>query len=95
MESNVLLTCRISNGIYTSECSLIRASAIKYAIEVINDPLAVFEDFELQSRQFDHIKSQKVVDMFKEICLDAYTCHGSFSIEEVRRNGEEIEFSIE
>ena len=95
MESNLMLTCRISNGIYTSECCLIRVSAIKYAIEVINDPLAVFEEFELRSRQFDHMKPQKVMDMFKEICLDAYTCNGSFSMEEVRQNGEEIEFSIE
>lgn len=95
MDSNILLTCRVSNGLYVSSCSLIRTSSIEYDIEVTDDPLAVFEGFEYESSQFDDMKPQKAIVMFKEMCLDAYTCHGSFSVEEVRQNGEEIDFSTE
>lgn len=95
MDSNILLTCNVSNGLYISSCRLIRTSSVKHEIEVMDDPLAVFEGFEYESSPFNDMKPQKAIVMFKEMCLDAYTCHGSFSIEEVRQNGEENEFRTE
>ena len=95
MENKILRTCIIANDLYASECSIRQISSTNYDIDVTEDPLSVFEGFELQSRRFDNMKVQQVICMFKEMCLDAYTCHGSFSIEEVRLNGEKIEFSSE
>lgn len=95
MDSNNLLTCRVTNGLYVSTCSLIRTSSIKYFIDVTLDPLAIFEGFESLSSQFDKMKPKNALEVFQELCLDAFTCHGEFTIEEVRQNGEKIEFSTE
>lgn len=94
MDNNII-TCRITDGLRVSTCSLIRTSSIKYHIAITRDPLAIFEGFESRSSQFDRIKPKKAVKVFQELCSDVFTCHGDFSLEELRQNGEEIEFSTE
>ena len=95
MEKISLIHCSIENDLYISKCNLIKISDTAYKINVIDDPMATFEGFEYLLNRFDKLSDEDAIELFKELCLDAYTCHGSFSIKEVKEHGEEILFSAE
>lgn len=92
MGTGILQHCFIENDHYISECSLIQCSLEKYEILVTSDPLAVFVDFESESIKFNKLKPKRAIENFVKMCLDSYTCHGDFSMEEVAQNGERIQF---
>lgn len=93
--SKLLITCEIDDCgqfIWTSCCKLYVTDKINFSIEIISDPQSIFCWDNTIINEFSGLNESEAIEKFKRICINLYTCEGSFSIDEMKDEGNEIRF---
>ena len=93
--SELIIGCEIDSCgqfVWTSARELHITKSGSYKIKVVSDPEALFEYEDIQPKDFEGLNKAEVIEKFKKSCLNIYTCEGAFSVEDLKKEGNDIRF---
>lgn len=93
--SVLLVGCEIDDcgqHVWTSARELRITNKGNYKIKVVSDPSGLFELEDITPKDFSGLNKLEAIQKFKTACIEIYTCGGEFSIDQLRREGNNIRF---
>ena len=93
--SELVIGCEIDNCgqfVWTSVRELHITKKGNYKVKVLSDPNSLFEWKDIRGKDFEGLSQSEAIIKFKNACLAIYTCEGEFSVEGLKKDGNDIRF---
>ena len=93
--SDLIIRCEIDDcgqHVWTSARELRVTRKGNFEIKIISDPSSLFDLDDINSEDFIGLSKAEVIQKFKNSCVEVYTCGGIFSIDQLKRKGNDIRF---